>query len=103
MSAQVCSDIKGLPLFLTVGFVGKRNLQLDGRKDSHGEGFAHIKDLLTQVWKNLGGRCESESVTLVGLSSLAMGADVAFAQVVAESGSMQRVFLPEPRDRFFGD
>nr|GEZ24047.1 hypothetical protein [Tanacetum cinerariifolium] len=82
---------------VTIGFVGKRRLPA---------GEAPLRAALATVFNAL--ESEFAGSELVGLSALAMGADLVFAEVVAGRGTLhsgveyaQRVFLPASAAEFF--
>jgi hypothetical protein len=87
---------------ITVGFVGKRLLP---------EGEGALRATLMQLFDQLETEYSGPAHELVGLSALALGADLVFADVVAQRGATaptdgqpgyaQRVFLPAPPTEFF--
>jgi len=81
-----------LPRFVTVGFVGKRKLGVAGES---------LTQALENVLDHLAADHPSPAHQLVGLSSLALGADSLFAEACAHRGHLHQVYLPEPASRFF--
>ncbi|UOQ64618.1 hypothetical protein [Hymenobacter volaticus] len=91
-----------LPRFLTIGFVGKRKLP---------QGDTSLRATLAHLLDELETEFPGPGYVLVGLSSLAMGADVVFAELIAQRHSapliegrpsyVQQVFLPSQEAGFF--
>lgn len=92
-----------LPKFLTVGFVGKRKLP---------QGDTALRTTLAHLLDELETEFPGPGYVLVGLSSLAMGADIVFAELIAQRhlsaplvegqpSYVQQVFLPSQEAGFF--
>jgi len=92
-----------LPKFLTIGFVGKRKLP---------QGDAALRTTLARVLDELETEFPGPGYVLVGLSSLAMGADLVFAELIAQRhvaalrstgrpSYAQQIFLPSQEAGFF--
>lgn len=100
---QTSDTRPGMKLYVQVSFAGSR-LLLDPAAHpgldaaTFHEGVAHW---LTERLRRLPDELRlTDRHRMVGLSSLAIGADMIFTRACAELGWPQRVFLPQPREDF---
>lgn len=82
-----------LPRFVSVGFVGKRQLNDLAQ--------ANVAAKIGEVLDGLSVEFPSPANVLMGISSVAQGADTLFAEELVRRRLLHRVYLPEPPDRFF--
>jgi len=102
-TATETPPLVAFPTFFTVAFVGKRVLGEDA--DGHLTERTQLQSQIGEHLERLESHCHQEDVNVspLGISSLAMGGDLAFAQALQRRNWLHRILLPEPPDRFFSD